>query len=381
MKKSMAAIAALGALGALGAGSAYAQSSVTIYGLIDATISTTNNANASGARLTGISTAWFSGNRLGFRGKEDLGGGMDAIFKLEAEYLVATGAMDTPGVLFNRDSWVGLQDQRTFGQVTIGRQNTLARDFAQVYGDAYGSSAIGYEEGGFTNNNNFKQMIFYAGSATGTRYDNGVVWKKVFDNGLVAGAGYQFGEVAGSFNSGTTKSFGLGYNAPSFVLASFYNEADVGNKADASTEKHKSWSLGGSYMFGITRLNAGYFHYTAEQGALGKRTDNAWTVSAKFAPQGVMDYEIGYQVMKASNAAYNSDGTGTLNAYSDASGSTATGSGKKSTLYGSVFYHLSKRTELYVAADYMKLGDGYRVASANGFKNQTELAVGMRTRF
>ncbi|MFJ3046019.1 porin [Herbaspirillum chlorophenolicum] len=378
MKTKLAGIAALAVLGA---GSAHAQSSVTIYGLIDATISTQNNADKNGSRLTGISTAWFSGNRIGFKGNEDLGGGLSAIFKLEAEYVVGTGEMDTPGVLFNRDSWVGLQDKKTFGQVTLGRQNTLARDFAQVYGDAYGSKAIGYSEGGFTNNNNFKQMIFYAGSATGTRYDNGLVWKKVFDNGLVAGVGYQFGEVAGSINSGSTKSFALGYNGSNYVVSGFYNEANTNNKLNATTEKHKSYSLGGSYIFGITRLNAGYFHYTAEQGVLGKRTDNAWTVSAKFTPQGVMDYEVGYQVMRATNAAYSADGSGTLNAYTDASTATATGSGKKTTVYGSMFYHLSKRTELYVAADYMKLTDGYRVSSANGFMNQTQLGVGMRTRF
>ncbi|MFC5474970.1 porin [Paraherbaspirillum soli] len=377
MKKSLLALAVVGALGC--AGTASAQSNVTIYGLIDATISTVNHADSNGNRLTGIPVAWFSGNRIGFRGNEDLGGGLKAIFKLESEFVVGTGEMDTPGVLFNRDAWVGLQSN-TFGQVTLGRQNTLARDFAQIYGDAYGSK-LGPEEGGFTNNNNFKQMIFYAGSATGTRYNNGVVWKKVFDNGVVAGLGYQFGNVAGAFSTNTTKSVALGYNGSNFLVSSFYNEADVGNALNNSTEKHKSYSLGGSYMFDLVRLNAGYFHYTAEQGMLGKRKDDAYTVSAKFTPQGVMDYEIGYQVMKANNAAYNLAGTGTLNAYADASLANATGSGKKSTVYGSAFYHMSKRTELYVAADYMKLDDGYRVASAHGFKNQTEFAVGMRTKF
>jgi predicted porin len=379
MKNSILRLAVLAAIGSCGV--AHAQSNVTIYGLIDASISSVNHANAAGDRLTGIPVAWFSGNRIGFRGNEDLGGGLKAIFKLEAEYVVGTGAMDTPGVLFNRDSWVGMQDKQTFGQVTLGRQNTLARDFAQVYGDAYGSKAIGYEEGGFTNNNNFKQMIFYAGSATGTRYDNGIVWKKVFDNGIVAGLGYQFGEVAGSPSSGSTQSAALGYNGKNYVISGFYNQADTGNKVNSLTEKHKSFSLGGSYMFDLVRLNAGYFHYTADQGALGGRTDNAWTVSTKFTPRGSWDYELGYQVMKASNAAISADGTGTLNAYSDASASTLTGSGKKSTIYTSALYHLSKRTELYVAADYMKLADDYRVASANGFKNQTEVAVGMRTRF
>src|SRR5205807_2074127 len=143
-------------------------------------------SNAKGERLLGYQTPWFSGSRWGVKGSEDLGGGLKAIFRLESEFVVQTGEMDTPGVLFNRDSWVGLESA-SLGKLTFGRQNTLARDFAQIYGDAYGTSKLTTEEGGFTNTNNFKQLIFYAGSATGTRYDNGVVWKKAFDNGLVGG--------------------------------------------------------------------------------------------------------------------------------------------------------------------------------------------------
>ena len=351
---------------------AFAQSNVTVYGLIDATLGTKNNTTGSGGRLTGVQTAWFSGNRLGFTGTEDLGGGLAAIFKLESEYLIATGEMDTPGVIFNRDAWVGLRSN-DFGQFTLGRQNTLPRDFAQIYGDPYGSN-LGLGEGGFTNNNNFKQIIFYAGSATGTRYDNGLVWKKVFGNGVVAGLGYQLGEVAGSFSKNTSKAAAIGYNGTDFLVSGFINEANVNNLI------HKSYSVGGSYLLPTVRINAGYFHYTADQGTLGGRTDNAYTVSAKLAPSGLMDYELGYQIMKTQNGAISKGGS-TVSAYADGSTAPSTGTGKKSTLYGSAFYHLSKRTELYVAADYMRLNDGYKVAGTNGFANQTEVAVGMRTRF
>ncbi len=51
------------------------------------------------------------------------------------------------------------------------------------------------------------------------------------------------------------------------------------------------------------------------------------------------------------------------------------------TLYGSIFYHLSKRTELYLAGDYMKLHGGYKVSSTFGSNNQFELTTGIRTRF
>lgn len=373
MKKSLIALAVLNALGISVA--AQAQSNVTVYGLIDATISTVNNAGPNGERLTGYQTPWFSGSRLGFKGAEDLGGGLKAIFKLEAEYVIPTGGLDDPSQLFGRDSWVGLQSP-TLGKLTIGYQNAVGRDFAAPYLDPYGSSKVGTEEGGGTNTNNFKQMIFYAGAGGGkTRMTNSIVWKKAFSNGLVAGLGYQFGEVPGDFSKNTTKTAALGYNESKFAVSSFYTQADVNGRS------HQAYSLGGSYTLDLVRLNAGYFHYRADQGLVGQRKDDGYTISAKFTPASAVDYEVGYQIMKADNAAYNSDGTSTLNAFKDAGSATATGSGKKSTLYGSIFYHLSKRTELYVAADYMKLKDGYRVASSNGFSNQTELGVGMRTRF
>jgi predicted porin len=85
--------------------------------------------------------------------------------------------------------------------------------------------------------------------------------------------------------------------------------------------------------------------------------------------------------MRIKNAAYNADGftpNANLGAFSLTNG---VGNGFKETLYASVFYHLSKRTELYLAGDYMKLHGGYKVASTFGSNNQLELTTGIRTRF
>ena len=60
---------------------------------------------------------------------------------------------------------------------------------------------------------------------------------------------------------------------------------------------------------------------------------------------------------------------------------TAVATGTKRTLYGSVFYHLSRRAEVYLAADRMWLLDGYRLAVTNGYSTQTEIATGIRFRF
>ncbi len=243
---------------------------------------------------------WFSGSRWGLKGVEDIGNGSHIIFRLESEYRMSDGQMEDPGQIFDRDAWVGYQDD-TVGKITAGFQNTIARDASTIYGDPYGSAALTTEEGGWTNTNNFKQLIFYAGSATGTRYNNSIAWKKLFNNGLFMSAGYAFGNTT-TFPTGSNYQAALGYNGGPFNLSAFYSHADNAGFIN------QSYSAGGNYTFSIVRVNAGYFHYTGDQGALGQRHDNAWTVSLKLAPKGAFDYEIGYQQMHVKNAAYNSDG-------------------------------------------------------------------------
>jgi len=353
--------------------------SIRLYGLIDATIGTIDHADSNGGHKTGFDATpsnapWFSGARWGLTGKRHFGDeGLDIIFKLENEYLLKDGSADDPEAAFGRDAWIGVQND-SIGKLTFGRQNTVARDFSQNYGDPYGTANVTLEEGGWTNSNNFKQMIFYAGSASGTRYNSGVVWKKAFEGGLTAGLGYQFGEQAGSVSKGSTQTAALAYTGGPFNVSGFLNHANVNDF------KHDSYSIGGNYAFGIVRVNAGVFHYTAEQGALGKRKDNAYTLSSKFAPPGKMDYELGFQVMKADNAAVNSSGN-VINAFADGSTATATATGKRTTVYGSAFYHLDTTTEVYVAADHLKLDGGYHQASTHGFDSQTEIGVGLRLRF
>ncbi|HEY6897078.1 MAG TPA: porin [Rhodocyclaceae bacterium] len=349
--------------------------SVTLYGLLDLTATSVSNSDASGNRLTTFQTPWFSGSRWGLKGKRQVqDDGLSVIFTLESEFVLKDGSMDTPGVLFNRDAWVGFESDG-LGKLTFGRQNALARDFSQNYGDPYGTANVKLDEGGWTNTNNFKQLIFYAGSASGTRMDNGIVWKKNLDANWVAGLAHQLGNTASDSSRGTTTSAALAYNGKGFDISGYATHADV-NGFD-----HNSYSLGGNVQFNpLVRVNAGYFHYTADQATVGERKDNAWTLSTKLTPAGSFDYELGYQVMKADNAGYSGSGN-TLNAFNSTSSVTASGSGEKKTVYGSVFYHLDKRSELYVAADYMRLNGGYKVGATNGFNSQSELGLGVRTRF
>ncbi|MEX3933760.1 porin [Paraburkholderia phymatum] len=359
------------------AGGAHAQSSVQLYGLMDLSVPTyQSHADANGNHVIGMGIGgepWFSGSRFGMKGAEDIGGGTKVIFRLEAEYRVADGQMEDPGQLFDRDAWVGIEND-SLGKLTAGFQNSIARDAAAIYGDPYGNAKLTTEEGGWTNSNNFKQMIFYAAGSTGTRYSNGLAWKKLFNNGIFAAAGYAFGNQT-SFGLNSVYQAALGYNGNSFAASTFYSHVNKNGFAN------QSFSVGGNYTFGIVRANAGYFRYWGDQGSLGQRQDNAWTVSLKLAPKGPLDYELGYQQMRVHNAAYNADGdipNANLGTFDPTSGLH---NGFKETLYGSVFYHLSKRTEVYVAGDYMRLHGGYTVGSTFGASNQLELTGGIRTRF
>jgi predicted porin len=362
--------------------------SVTVYGLIDATFSKTDAQSASNQSVTGFQKGWFSGNRLGFQGKLDSGSGIKAIFKLESEFVYTTGEQDTAGVLFNRDAWLGLESA-DLGKLTFGRQNNIARDPAGsgTYSDPYGGAKATTEEGGYTNNNNFKQLIYYAaGPASGdaaslnagkadTRYNRGIVWKKDF-GGVLAGFGWQtpVTTVANGFQTNTSKTGTLAYNGANYTVAGFYTLANVAGLA-ASTA-----SVGGNYQVNpLVRVNAGLFSYSAKQVALlgGDRKDTAWTVSAKFTPAGLFEYGAGYQVMKASNAGMN--GGVVMNAFADASAATATGTGARKTIYGSALYKVNKYADVYAVFDRVNLDTGY--GKINGQSAQTEMGVGMKLKF
>src|ERR1700744_2506519 len=119
MKKTILATAVLGSISL----SAHAQSSVTLYGLIDAGISYVNNARAgtSHDNLVKYDDGVASGSRWGLRGTEDLGGGLKAIFVLESGFNSGNGTLGQGGALFGRQAFVGLARDGV-GSVTFGRQ-------------------------------------------------------------------------------------------------------------------------------------------------------------------------------------------------------------------------------------------------------------------
>jgi predicted porin len=114
MKKSSLRIAVLGAC----AGAATAQSSVTVYGVVDAGIAV--ESGGPNGRVVRESGGGETPSRIGFKGREDLGGGMSASFVLESGFTVDTGASAQGGLFLGRQAWVGVENG--FGGISLGRQ-------------------------------------------------------------------------------------------------------------------------------------------------------------------------------------------------------------------------------------------------------------------
>ena len=125
MKRKGMAVALAGLATAAGAMHAHAQSSVTLYGVVDSGITYTNNQNGHAAwQATGGNE---QGTRFGLLGKEDLGGGTRAVFRLENGFNIESGAASQGGRLFGRRAYVGLENDR-WGTLTMGRQYNAAQE-------------------------------------------------------------------------------------------------------------------------------------------------------------------------------------------------------------------------------------------------------------
>jgi general bacterial porin, GBP family len=204
MKKSLIAFAVLSAFAA----SASAQSSVTIYGVIDAAAAYATNQNPAGDKKASMEVGQMLTSRWGIKGSEDLGGGLKANFNLEGTLANDTGtagssfgggnvSAGTTANLFDRLSWVGLSGD--FGSVLLGRNNTLGVEsvgLADPLGLAHAPSNpnvafsalnVGALFGSFGAN----------GGGTELRQNNSIKYLTPMVSGFGGAAMYGFGEKAG----------------------------------------------------------------------------------------------------------------------------------------------------------------------------------------
>lgn len=167
----------MAALALLGASAAQAQSSVQIYGLIDTAVEHLTNVDAAGHSLTrmpNLSGGMFP-SRIGFRGQEDLGDGLRAVFTLENGFQPDSGGLNQGGRLFGRQAWVGLAGN--FGTVTLGRT------YSMLFQSFYDVDVIGPAQ--FS----IGSLDLYLPNA---RHDNSISYKGTF-SGVTLGATYSFG--------------------------------------------------------------------------------------------------------------------------------------------------------------------------------------------
>lgn len=233
MKKSLLAFALLGAF----AGMASAQTNVTIYGVADAGIARVDNGVNSATRLDSGNQ---SGSRIGFRGAEDLGGGLSAIFTLENGFAIDDGTLGQGGRLFGRQAFVGLNGG--FGAVKFGRQyNPLRNVLGRI--DPFEHGLAG-NIGGLFNN-------------YGERTDNTVSYATPKLGGFSGELNYTFGEVAGSNSVGRQVGVSAGYAAGPFSIELAHHDQNL-VAAGADAGNAKTTLLGGTYDFGVAKLHAAY---------------------------------------------------------------------------------------------------------------------------
>ena len=185
----------LGSLMLLAAGAASAQSNVAVYGSVDAGISSFNDER--GARSTKLDSGNRSPDRIGFRGTEDLGNGMRAVFQLENGFNVDDGNAKRSNALFSRYAFVGLAGKA--GMISFGHMPDFMYENLRWSSNGIMGSSYFFHPGNLDNQANQFQV------------DNAVKYESPLWHGFTFGAMNGFGEQADSFNRGRSYSFGARY--------------------------------------------------------------------------------------------------------------------------------------------------------------------------
>ena len=337
MKKTLVALAALAVVGA-----ASAQSSVTLYGAVDAALS--GSTVDGGANRTGMINSGFGSSKLGFMGTEDLGGGLKANFKLEGGLQNDNGAgkgantnnqaagaaaavAGGQGLVFGRFSYVGLSGG--WGEVRLGR-DYISTFLIQVSVDPMNTNGVA----------DALSLLFRGGSSTGqatvANASNMIGYTTpVIAGGLTANAQIWFGENAANGAGAGASDSGNGYavsarygNGPIFV--GLGTQTTRGTASATTTGDFTSSSLAASYDFGMAKVTYTYSREAINDvAALGTQLTNVTNHLGLAVPFGATTVKATYgRSVYNTGAAGIADVTGTM---------VALGAD----------YQLSKRTRLY----------------------------------
>jgi predicted porin len=367
MKKSLLALAVLGAF----TGVASAQSSVTMFGVVDLNVRYVNNNETTYS----LSQDGMASSRLGFRGVEDLGGGLKASFWLEAALGPDTGRGSSsfgngttdvalPGggtytqerpFLFQRRSTVSLSNK--WGELRLGRDYTPQFWNWTVF-DPFGTNGVGSA----TNMAIQLGNVQGSGGSYGTlvRANNTVQY--VLPNGQFGPGLYGQFMVAAGENALGNKMYGgrIGYRAGPFNVAASYSDTDVTPDVGVT-----NWNIAGSWDFKIVKLSAFYSQIEADAFAGNpKAGQDNWFIGASM-PFGQANFKLSWG---------QADGNGGRDAI-----------GAKQWALGAD-YNLSKRTAMYVTVSAINNNNNsaFRVASTSALsagENSTGAEIGVRHSF
>ncbi|GGC69954.1 porin [Undibacterium terreum] len=350
MKKKLLALAIFAPACTL----AQAQSNVQIYGLLDMNVEYLTNANPTKNSLLRLNSGGANTSRFGFRGTEDLGDGLKAVFQLEGGLKLDAGASD--GDIFGRQANVGLEGN--FGRVVAGRSFSTVYDFllpfdpmgyAPQYSWATSAGASGNRKDGLLTG--VSNMVKYQGDF----------------NGFRLGANYAFGEAAGSTSDSAKYALALGYNVGALRLAAVYSQVNGVRNTAGVYDKTTATHLAAGYQLGDAKLNAGFRHFkkTLAAGGADQRSDTYWGgVNYKTTEAFTITGVVYYQDIKNTTAALNADPI-------------------MYVLGGK--YAMSKRTDLYLVGAYAKAKGNNTVSLSRddvGYgSSQTGVTAGIQHRF
>jgi predicted porin len=235
MKKSLLALAVLTAV----TGAASAQSSVTLYGKVD--LGMVLDSGSSAGKSVRLSSGVTGGSRIGFKGVEDLGGGMKAAFQLETGYC-ADSAAGAPNFCTGSNQFMGRQAHGdltgAFGAISAGRQYSLGFNNLSTI-DPFGTGTAGQ----------INNII----DPSGIRLNNSVTYSTPNMGGLTASAEIAFGEQTGNWEANRETGAAVVYaSGPAYVGVTFY---DVGNSSGTGAAR-KNYTVGGTYDFGVVKVHA-----------------------------------------------------------------------------------------------------------------------------
>lgn len=297
------AFVALAMSGILSSFAAAAQSTVQIYGVLDNAVQTTRGRGTSSRTLTELTSGYFAASRLGFKGNEDLGGGMNAFFQLESGIATDTGAFQQGGRAFGRTSQVGINTR--FGSLAFGRLGTPGSGTGP-YNMTNGPKNIdpfylGFGAAGWANTSNV--------GALPLRADNSIVYRTPNLNGVTFAGLYSFQRdgaevVGGSSANANVLGLGLSYDhGPLFAMATYdhVNNPISGQPAQTATQLGAVYDL--DYLkvhMLVGKENGEFLFSTAVEPGASKA---AFVDVGLTIPAGAGRFMVGAQTRNASQSA------------------------------------------------------------------------------